>query len=243
MAEELLDLVQGHAGVQQHGRDARPQAVRGDVLVDARPLGGVFDQPLNVPRSVFVRAVALEHIAVAPATKVRAEFLRQSRQDWNVAVASALSETKVSWARCWSMITVDSRRSSSPSASHSLCGEGLQNVVPMAEMLPQDQIQSVEGALVHGFHCGRARGALYIVLLRGKSWHGRAARQSGTAERHGRAACARGGQEVDYGPTELTFSPPSTSPKPRFAAGARKTVGRFFAPDGGRAAEQAERDP
>ena len=34
MAEEFLDLVQWHAGVEQNGRDARSQAVRSDVLVD-----------------------------------------------------------------------------------------------------------------------------------------------------------------------------------------------------------------
>ena len=59
--EELLHLVQRHACVQQNGCDARTQAVRGDVLVNARLPGSVLDQPLDVSGSGEER-----HINVLP---------------------------------------------------------------------------------------------------------------------------------------------------------------------------------
>ena len=58
--------------------------------MDACPLRGVLDQPLNVSRGVFVGAVALEDIAVLPATEVRAQLLRQCWENRYVAIAAAL---------------------------------------------------------------------------------------------------------------------------------------------------------
>ena len=68
--EELLHLVQWHASVKQNGRHACPQPMRSDVLIDAGSLRGVLDQPLNVSRGVFIRAVALEDVAVASAVEI-----------------------------------------------------------------------------------------------------------------------------------------------------------------------------
>lgn len=99
VAEELLHLVQWHARVKQNRRDARSQAVRGDVLVDARTLRGVLDQPLNVSRGVLVRAVAFEDVAAPPAAEVRAQLLRQNRQNWDVAIAAALGFADVDLRR------------------------------------------------------------------------------------------------------------------------------------------------
>ena len=97
--EELLHLVQRHACVQQNGCDARTQAVRGDVLVNARLPGSVLDQPLDVSRSVFARAVAFENIAAPATVQIRAQFLRQSRENRVVAVAPTLGVGKVDLRR------------------------------------------------------------------------------------------------------------------------------------------------
>ena len=80
--------------------------VRRDVLVDACPWRGVLDQPLNVWRCVFVRALALKDVAVPPATEVRAQFLRQCRQNRNIAVAFILGVGDVYLRRIESQVQV-----------------------------------------------------------------------------------------------------------------------------------------
>jgi hypothetical protein len=42
LCAELLHLVQWHAGVQQEGRHAGAQPVRGDLLIDTRPPRGAL---------------------------------------------------------------------------------------------------------------------------------------------------------------------------------------------------------
>lgn len=71
VAEELLDMIERHAGIEEDRGDAGPQAVRRDLLRDPGLRGRLMHDELDVARRVLVATVTLEDVTPAATGQVR----------------------------------------------------------------------------------------------------------------------------------------------------------------------------
>jgi hypothetical protein len=79
VSEELLDMIERHAGIEEDRGDAGSQAVRRDLLRDPGLRGRLMHDELDVARRVLVAPITLEEVAPPTARLVCLQLLRQGR--------------------------------------------------------------------------------------------------------------------------------------------------------------------
>jgi len=87
--EELLDMIEGHASVEEDRRNAGAQTVWRHLLRDSGLDGRFMHNQLDVARRVLVAPITLEHIAAAAPPQVRLQFLGKGRYDGHIPIAAA----------------------------------------------------------------------------------------------------------------------------------------------------------